>query len=225
MSYADKKSVPPDDDDEIDTLSYFEDSVVADENDDDDNTDDKPATDYFKDLVAKDLPNLLREEEERKSIQATIDEIQAKQDEEYTKGLLSTRLQEMRHMIPFGVENNWMVHIWNQVVSAKLFMKNKTRNTYITKPDGKRIKKQKYRKTKESDKVSSIIQFRNRYKNPRSWQAMELKIRKIGFYALSMGDIYNANDWSSFILGNQDVDEFDDMLDNICDQLYEGFKI
>ena len=236
-----KTLAPPDEDDDvevitnteltelveeqaIDGMSYVERKSVS--PDEDDNTDDKPAIDYFKDLTPSDLE--LREEteeKERESLQPLLDEMQAQQDEAYEKGLLPTRLQEIRHTIPTGVEDDWIVHIWNQVVNAKLYMKHKTRRTYIDKPDGTRIKKQKYRKTKETDKVSRIDQLKKRYKNARTWQAMELKIRKIGFYALDMGNLYNASQWSSFISSNQDVDEFDDMLDNICNQLYEGFKI
>ena len=236
-----KTLAPPDEDDDvevitnteltelveeqaIDGMSYVERKSVS--PDEDDNTDDKPAIDYFKDLAPSDLE--LREEaeeKERESLQPLLDEMQTRQDEEYEKGLLPTRLQEMRHTIPLGVEDGWIVHIWNQVVNAKLYMKNKTRNTYIRKPDGTRIKKQKYRKTKESDKVGRISQLKKRYKNARTWQAMELKIRKIGFYTLDMGSSYNASDWSSFISSNQDIDEFDDMLDGICNQLYDGFKI
>ena len=231
ISYADRKSVPPDDDDDATDTEL------------DDNKNDKPAIDYFKDLAVADEDEVDDEpvshhtirdrdyyekqdtEIRQAYLEGLADGIAQAEDMVYKESLLPTRLQEMQQEIPSGVEENWIVHIWNKVIDAKLYLKNKTKNTYITKPDGTRIKKQKYRKTKEADKVSSYRVLRNRYKNKQTWATMELKIRKMGFYALDMGNLYNASQWSSFISSNQDVDEFDDMLDNICNQLYEGFKI
>ena len=200
MSYAERKSVPPDENDDDEPVSHH---TTRDKN-------------YYE---QKDV------EIRQAYYDGLGDGIAQAEHMVYKKSLLPTRLQEMQQGIPFGIEENWIVHIWNKVIDAKLYLKNKTKNTYITKPDGTRIKKQKYRKTKEADKVSSYRVLRNRYKNKQTWATMELKIRKMGFYALDMGNLYNASQWSSFISSNQDVDEFDDMLDNICNQLYEGFKI
>ena len=83
------------------------------------------------------------------------------------------------------------------------------------------------RKTSEADKVSSYRQLRNRYKNKRTWATMELKLRKLSFVALSMGEgLYNASQWSGFIAANAEYDkDYDDIVDDLGEQLEMGFRI
>ena len=198
---------------------------------------DQEAMSFFKHLAEGDAPGeddeaivlthikLLTEEEKESNRQALFDEIEQAELDAYQKSLLPTRLQEFRAIVSANVEENWIVHIWNQVIHAKLKIKDRTKNTYAINQKGNEVRKQKFRKTNESDKVTSYVQLRNRYNNKRTWQAMELKIRKIAFLALGMSDeLYNASDWISFISTNN-VDEHQDISDLLVDQLDMGFKI
>ena len=201
---------------------------------------DQEAMSYFKHLAEKDdAPGEddeidfskvksfldLTPQERRSNLQASLEKLQDEKDEAYRKSLLPTRLQEFRAVVSANVEEIWIVHIWNQVIHAKLEIKDRTKNTYAINQKGNKVRKQKYRKTNESDKVTSYVQLKGRYNNKRTWQAMELKIRKIAFLALGMSDeLYNASDWISFISTNN-VDEHQDLSDLIVEQLDTGFKI
>jgi len=196
MSYADKKSVPPDEDDDDEPVSHH---TIRDR-------------DYYE----------KQDTEIRQAyLEGYTDGLAEAEHIVYKKHLQKTQLIQAAS----GVEGKWITHIWNQVIKTKLFLKNKTRNNFVVKPNGTQIKKQRYKKTNQTDMVGSYNEFKARYKNKRTRQAMELKIRKIGFFALDMGDTYNADDWIQFIATNTDVDDFDDMLDAITDQLDTGFKI
>lgn len=166
------------------------------------------------------------EEEKESNRQALIDEIEEAEHVAYLKSIQPKRLQEFRATVSANVEENWIIHIWNQVIDAKLIIKDRTRNTFVTNTKGNQVRKQKYRKTNQSDKVSSYNQLKKRYNNKRTWQAMELRIRKIAFSSLSMSNekLYNASDWISFITTN-DVDAHQDLSNLIVDQLDMGFKI
>ena len=195
------------------TMSYFKHLAEK---------DDAPGEDDEIDFSEVKLPT---EEEKESNRQALIDEIEEAEYVAYLKSIQPKRLQEFRATVSANVEENWIIHIWNQVINAKLIIKDRTRNTVVTNTKGNEIRKQKYRKTNKSDKVTSYNQLKKRYNNKRTWQAMELRIRKIAFLALGMSDkIYNASDWIGFITTN-DVDEHQDLSNLIVDQLDMGFKI
>lgn len=186
--------------------------------------DDAPGEDDEIDFSEVKLPT---EEEKESNRQALIDKIEEAEYIAYlkSKSIQPKRLQEFRATVSANVEENWIIHIWNRVIDAKLKIKDRTRNIFVTNAKGNQVRKQKYRKTNQSDKVTSYNQLKNRYNNKRTWQAMELKIRKIAFSALGISDkIYNASDWISFIRTN-DVDEHQDLSNLIVDQLDMGFKI
>lgn len=198
------------------TMSYFEHLAEK---------DDAPGQD--DDEIDFSKVKLPTEEEKESNRQALIDKIEEAEYIAYlkSKSIQPKRLQEFRATVSANVEENWIIHIWNRVIDAKLKIKHRTRNRFVTNAKGNQVQKQKYRKTNQSDKVTSYNQLKNRYNNKRTWQAMELKIRKIAFSALGISDkIYNASDWISFIRTN-DVDEHQDLSNLIIDQLDMGFKI
>jgi len=195
------------------TMSYFKHLAEK---------DDAPGEDDEIDFSEVKFPT---EEEKESNRQALIDEIEEAEYVAYLKSIQPKRLQEFRATVSANVEENWIIHIWNQVIDAKLKIKDRTRNTFVTNTKGNEVRKQKYRKTNKSDKVTSYNQLKKRYNNKRTWQAMELRIRKIAFSALGMSnELYNASDWISFIRTN-DVDEHQDLSNLIVDQLDMGFKI
>lgn len=205
------------------TMHYFE---HLSEDDAPGQDDDKIDNEIDWDEVKLSRNRRAEEEEQKKSdLQKFQDEMAEAEHVAYLKSILPKRLQEFRHYISANVEENWIIHIWNQVIDAKLIIKDRTRNTYAINQKGNKVRKQKYRKTNQSDKVTSYNQLKGRYNNKRTWQAMELRIRKIAFLALGMSNkIYNASDWISFINTNN-VDEHQDLSNLIVDQLDMGFKI
>lgn len=187
--------------DDEETLQYFESLAV-----DDVAAADGPADDEIDwDRVRTSLRNIDR----RKSF---VEQVAETEYEKQLQDFLPRRLQEYRNYIPDDLEGKWIVHIWNRVVDAKLILQEKYG---------------KYKKTKSSSKFISYTSFKDKYKNERSRQALELKIRRIAFYALEMSSsnkVYNPNDWTSFI-GTNRIDEYDDITDAIIEQLNDGFKI
>ena len=196
--------------DDEETLEYFK-HLAVDEDDvpDRDISYSDTEWDHVKSLITS-----RTDEEGKDARQAFLDELTELEYQRRVKEFLPRRLQEFRPYLDEGLEGRWIVHIWNRVIDTKLILQEEYG---------------KYKKTKSSSKVGSYAEFKKKFKNKRSRQATELKVRKIAFYALDMSVTdprYNAADWTSFIQDKPDpAVDYDDMIDAITIQLNDGFKI
>ena len=192
-------------------IEYFESLAVDDAAAADGYADDEIDWDQVKSSLNDKEQN---DEEQKDARQAFLEQVAEAEEQRRIQDFLPRRLQEYRNYIPDDLEGKWIVHIWNRVIDSKLILQEKYG---------------KYKKTKSSSKVSSYASFKDKYKNERSRQATELKIRKIAFYALEMSSsnqVYNPRDWTSFIQTKHDpAEHYDDITDAIIEQLNDGFKI